>query len=262
MRRIAPSGVSSPEGERVAGLVLLTEADLRATLRLVNEARDLPRGSPEQSEYVLRGMARLTGAQVGIWGCVGPNGRLFPTFDFGWSGSAERGVFAEYARGVTRLPDDPSVPRFLSLEPDPVVAATRQDLIEDRDWYGSAHVQELRRAARVDSCVYAGWRCGRRYGALALHRAWGDRPFGDRERSLVAAVATECSFLREEAPFSSLPPRMREVLSLLARGRSEKQIAGELDLSVHTVHHHVKALHQRLCVQSRGELLAVALRIG
>jgi DNA-binding NarL/FixJ family response regulator len=56
-----------------------------------------------------------------------------------------------------------------------------------------------------------------------------------------------------------LPPRLREVLAGLARGLSEKQVAAELGLSPHTVHDHVKALHRRLRVQSRGELLALAL---
>jgi DNA-binding CsgD family transcriptional regulator len=35
-----------------------------------------------------------------------------------------------------------------------------------------------------------------------------------------------------------------------------KQIAGKLDLSRHTIHNYVKALHQRFGVSSRGELLA------
>ncbi|HTO96771.1 MAG TPA: LuxR C-terminal-related transcriptional regulator, partial [Myxococcales bacterium] len=40
------------------------------------------------------------------------------------------------------------------------------------------------------------------------------------------------------------------------RGRSEKQVAAQLGLSLHTVHDYVKGLHRRLGVQSRGELLA------
>lgn len=56
-----------------------------------------------------------------------------------------------------------------------------------------------------------------------------------------------------------LPPRTREVLELLLKGRSEKEVARELGLSVHTVHVHVKQLYRKLEVTSRGELLARCL---
>jgi len=240
--------------------VWLTEADLRAVLRLVNEARDLPRSSLEQAEHLLRGLAKLTSAQVGIYGEMDSNGQLFPAFDFGWTGDAERNVFVAFARGLTGLPCDPALPAFLRRKPDPVMIAARQDLIGDREWYGSAHLQELRRAARLDAFIYAAWPRTPHFGALALHRAWGDAPFGDRERALVHAVCAECTFLREPGPLASLPPRLREVLRLLTQGLSEKQIAGDLGLSAHTVHDYVKALHRRLGVQNRGELLAAALK--
>jgi DNA-binding NarL/FixJ family response regulator len=100
----------------------------------------------------------------------------------------------------------------------------------------------------------------------ALHRPWGARNFNERERTLVDAFLTESRFLREPpapavdaALLAELPPRLGQVLRCLARGLSEKQIAAELDLSAHTVHDYVKALHRRLGVASRGELLARAL---
>jgi DNA-binding NarL/FixJ family response regulator len=53
-----------------------------------------------------------------------------------------------------------------------------------------------------------------------------------------------------------LSPRMQQTLQLLLAGESEKQIAGQLRLSPHTVHVYVKALHREFGVSSRGELLA------
>jgi DNA-binding CsgD family transcriptional regulator len=169
-------------------------------------------------------------------------------------------VFDDYVRGLSGLPDDPAVPVLMRCAPAPIIAATRQELLPDRAWYGSRHVQELRRAARIDSFLYAGWPGTPRFGALSLHRAWGDRPLGERERALVEAVIGECTFLRQRSPLDGLPPRLHHVLELLAQGLSEKQIASHLDLSTFTVHDHVKALHKRLRVQSRGELLALLLR--
>lgn len=53
-----------------------------------------------------------------------------------------------------------------------------------------------------------------------------------------------------------LPPRQRQTLERLLQGDSEKQIAQRLKLSPHTIHSYVKALHKRLDVNSRGELLS------
>ena len=59
-------------------------------------------------------------------------------------------------------------------------------------------------------------------------------------------------------PTTDLPPRLAQTLAELAAGSSEKQVSLKLGISRHTVHNYVKALHRRLGVSSRGELLAKA----
>lgn len=54
-----------------------------------------------------------------------------------------------------------------------------------------------------------------------------------------------------------LSPRQREVLTLLLRGSSVKEIARDLDIKPNTVNEHVKALHEHFAVSSRAELLAL-----
>lgn len=58
----------------------------------------------------------------------------------------------------------------------------------------------------------------------------------------------------------SMSPRTRQTLELLLAGDSEKQIAGKLGLSPHTVHDYVKAVYRRFDVCSRPELLALWIR--
>ncbi len=53
-----------------------------------------------------------------------------------------------------------------------------------------------------------------------------------------------------------LSGRQTDVLHLLLRGMSEKEVARELGVSTHTVHTHVKKLYTQFNVSSRGELLA------
>jgi DNA-binding NarL/FixJ family response regulator len=57
-----------------------------------------------------------------------------------------------------------------------------------------------------------------------------------------------------------LSPRLEQTLGHLLAGASEKQVAGHLKLSRHTVHVYVKALYRRYGVSSRAELLAKHLK--
>jgi PAS domain S-box-containing protein len=59
-------------------------------------------------------------------------------------------------------------------------------------------------------------------------------------------------------PELRLTPRQAEVLTLLERGRSTRQIAEELHLSVETVRNHVRHLLRSMGVHSRLEAVAMA----
>jgi DNA-binding NarL/FixJ family response regulator len=54
--------------------------------------------------------------------------------------------------------------------------------------------------------------------------------------------------------------RLRETLSLLLEGQSEKQVASALNLGTRTVHDYVTRLYEHFCVSSRAELLAYFTR--
>jgi DNA-binding CsgD family transcriptional regulator len=103
---------------------------------------------------------------------------------------------------------------------------------------------------------------------LGLHREWGDEPFTRAEHRLVRLFHVELARLwrrdvlrQAKEPTTDLPPRLAQTLDELLAGSSEKQIAIKLELSRHTIHNYVKALHQRFGVNSRGELLAKAGQI-
>ncbi len=61
-------------------------------------------------------------------------------------------------------------------------------------------------------------------------------------------------------PDLDLTPRQAEVLELLERGRSTKQIAGELHLSTETVRNHVRHILRAVGAHSRLEAVAIANR--
>jgi DNA-binding CsgD family transcriptional regulator len=69
------------------------------------------------------------------------------------------------------------------------------------------------------------------------------------------ADAAACAVASSVAPCGvQLPRRSREVADLVSQGRSNKEIARELGLSVHTVKEYVGNLCRRLGVQNRTEL--------
>jgi DNA-binding NarL/FixJ family response regulator len=63
-------------------------------------------------------------------------------------------------------------------------------------------------------------------------------------------------------PFEVLTPRQREVLQLIAEGRSTKEIAQTLNLSVKTVETHRAQLMQRLDIHDVAGLVRYAIRVG
>jgi DNA-binding NarL/FixJ family response regulator len=59
-----------------------------------------------------------------------------------------------------------------------------------------------------------------------------------------------------------LTPRELDVLRLLARGKSNKELAAELDMSVRTAESHRANIMAKLNVQSLGDLVRIAFRDG
>lgn len=77
-----------------------------------------------------------------------------------------------------------------------------------------------------------------------------------------AAVDALVSGPAEPSAFSTLTPRQREILQLLAEGSSSKQIAFDLGISPKTVDVHRKNLMDKLGLDSLADLTRYAIREG
>jgi DNA-binding NarL/FixJ family response regulator len=64
------------------------------------------------------------------------------------------------------------------------------------------------------------------------------------------------------APVETLTPRELEVLQLMARGLTNRQIARKLAISEHTVKFHAAAILGKLTARSRAEAVARAIGLG
>jgi RNA polymerase sigma factor (sigma-70 family) len=65
-----------------------------------------------------------------------------------------------------------------------------------------------------------------------------------------------------EDSYELLSPREREILQLVAEGKSSKEIATTLNLSVYTVETHRAKLMQKLNLRGVPELILYAVRKG
>lgn len=61
---------------------------------------------------------------------------------------------------------------------------------------------------------------------------------------------------------TALSQREREVLTLVAVGRTDDQVAAELFISVKTVHSHLDRIRDKTGVRRRAELTRLAVRLG
>jgi two-component system response regulator DesR len=67
---------------------------------------------------------------------------------------------------------------------------------------------------------------------------------------------------KTEQPEPLLSEREREVLSLIAAGSTNREIAEELYLSPYTVKEHTSVLYRKLGARNRAEAVLLAQRIG
>ena len=84
----------------------------------------------------------------------------------------------------------------------------------------------------------------------------------DAIRRVAQGEAAPAPAPSEDVPLGKLTPRQREVLQLLAEGRSLKEIAWVIQVSVRTVEFHKYELMKRLGVRNGAELTGIAIKHG
>ncbi len=151
--------------------------------------------------------------------------------------------FAGLIRLVGRLPSTPIV--LLANEPDAHAAASAVE-IGARGYVSKTTSEEMLRhalALAVSGEIYLPREsCSSRAGLNAAPR--GSRP------------------LRPDSPLQKLTHRQHEVLSHLAHGRSNKEIARCLGLLESTVKVHVKTILKKLAATNRTQAAMLAVEMG
>ncbi len=163
-------------------------------------------------------------------------------------------VAAEHARLRWLVGDD---------APDPAqLVAAWQEAVDAFDAFG--HVFETARSrARLAAVLRATGHPAEAAEqvrlASAAARALGAEPLLRELRSVGGATATRAEPNRRD---DALTARELEVLALVAQGRSNKEIGGQLFISAKTVSVHVSNLMAKLGASGRTEAAAIARRRG
>lgn len=144
------------------------------------------------------------------------------------------------------------------------VCVTRAAVWSDESWYSAGVFQDTIRTLGLDQFLV----CVRYFSAdswshMTVFRAAGQPDFSERDRHLIEVALTSTEWMSPRA-VETLPPeafvglthRQRTVMLLLLEGLARKEIAVRLQITLHTVNDHVKALYDRFSVTSATELAA------
>lgn len=256
--------------------------DVSSVIRLVREVADLWDDPPAWREHLLVGACHLVDGHVGIMleddisAAPGYFGNLEVTSVVGLSPSMRTLVQPAISQMSQRQYGDVSENVMAGLDQlwDQMqsqgwVTTAGNQIADEVSYRSSPFYQTFRRQIDCDDFIVSIRVVDfpRRPEGLMVDRPHGAPPFGSREVALLKLLHDEVApligvRLTTEAHLSrdGLSRRLRETLSLLLEGYSEKQVAAELKLATRTVHDYVTTLYEHFHVSSRAELLAYFIR--
>jgi len=255
--------------------------DVSAVIRLVREVCDRWDDPQAWREHLLRGACALMNANVGMMltehhGKMYHFGRLSVTSVVGLEQRKKllvepgiqrmedrdyQDVTENYMPGLSRLYD--------TFVRQSWVTVRRQDMVDDQTYYAAPHYRDFRKQLDCDDYVVSIRMVDlpRRPEGIQVDRPHGAERFGMREVAILKLLHDEIAPLvgvrlatEEHLCRDGLSKRLRQTLELLLEGRSEKEVAREMELSGKTVHEYVGMIYKHFRVSSRAELMAYFIR--
>jgi DNA-binding CsgD family transcriptional regulator len=259
----------------------VTMDEVSSVIRLVREVCDLWDDPSAWREHLLNGACRLLDGNVGI---------MLADYapEFGWFGSLGVTAVVGLPRQMQsmvqpaisqmdqRQYDDVSenyLPGLMNIWADMQrqgwVTTAGNRVADDASYHASPWYHDFFKHIDCDDYV-ASIRVvdlPQRPEAITINRPNGAPAFSAREVALLKLLHDEIAPLvgvrlttEEHLSRDGLSRRLRETLSLLLDGLSEKQVASSMNLGTRTVHDYVTRLYEHFRVSSRAELLAYFIR--
>ncbi len=256
--------------------------DMRGVFRLIFEVQDISERHANTAiwrRHLAEGLQQLLGASQVVchhWGQFTPAGdvQLLEVSHCGWNSAKAMRYWHEQAtaHGFRAEPLTDRMSRMTAR----AGVWPRRSLISDREWERSDVIRGMVDICEFDDVLAALFRLRTddQVSGLALNRRRGDGRFSVRDLRMLRLLNGELHRIYSEGKLrmmgeqasalderARLPQRSQQVLELLLKGQSLKEVAGNLSLSRHTVNDHVKVIHRTLGVSTRAELLAHCLGV-
>jgi DNA-binding CsgD family transcriptional regulator len=237
----------------------LTPADVREAFRLVHELCELADDPFNWNLRLLEGLERLTESTRSMAYVIPLNldpGAIRLSFMLSHSFADEWLNYIDFG-DVTDQPHTPAIMARLGSD----FTLSRQQLVTDEVWYASPFVHTVAHPVGWDQFIVS-MRVADVAGSihcLSVVRPPGEPAYDARDCAIAHLVHDELARLWRRPvveQVDAMPKRLGETLAAIRRGLSRKEIAAELDISVHTVHTYEKQLFNQFNVRGRGELLA------
>jgi len=263
------------------GRVNVSADDVACVIRLVRETCDRWDDPAAWRECLLKGACRLLDGNAGmmvadfspselafgrpvVMSVVGLPPSLLPLLPQAISQFEHRG-YEDCSRDV--MPGMATLKQ--RLDQQGWVTLARDQVTSAAEYHASQSYLSFRRQIGCDDYVVSIRivNVPRRPEAISIDRPPSAPRFGPREVELLKLLHDEIAPLigvrlatEDQLCRDGLSKRLNETLTLLLEGRSEKEVASALSLSVKTVHDYVSMLYEHFEVSSRAELLAYFIR--
>jgi DNA-binding CsgD family transcriptional regulator len=243
----------------------LSEADVRAMVRLLGEVAALKGGHTEKKRALMEGLCDLIDADSWVWClCVDlvPGERL-TTVSFQKGGLTDE-QFGEFFKAVSH-PDEQKL--FAPFAEELARQGTHTTRLRQQTDPGDNFATSASRQLWLKAGVYPGILSARplderSISLLGIYRQPGRPDLSERESRIAHIVLSEVPWLHEQGwpedrgvTVPRLAPRARIALNLLLQSQSRKQIADHMGLSIHTVSGYIKEIYRHFGVRSHAELM-------
>jgi DNA-binding CsgD family transcriptional regulator len=243
----------------------LSETDVREMMGVLGHIAGLDEDLATKRRILLENLAQLIGADCWHWCLLGRKtaGEL-PTFSVFLKGGFTEKRFAKYLTAQEH-PEMAmfNAPSLADLEKRGAHITRLRQQVDPENRFPKSNVYRLWREADVAPLILS-MRPGTdgQASAVTLFRDF-DRPlFNERENRITHVMLSSVPWLHDEAwpnhprrRMSVLSPRLYTVINLLLQGMGRKQIAGEMNISIHTLNGYIKDVYARFQVHSQSELI-------
>ena len=244
----------------------LEESDVRRMVRLIGEVAAVRGGHAEKKHFLMEGLCRLIGADAWAWAlsCQRQPDQPQVYVSLLKEGFTER-TFAKLLEAVEHPQQmEITAPFFQEVQEKKTHVTRHRNQIFDPKRYVGTSNETAWKAADIGPVIMSLRPLdSSSASAIAIYRRYGREEFDDRDSLIAHIILSEVPWLHEQGwpedrgvSVPKLSRRLRLVMNLLTVGRSRKQIADELGISLNTAQGYVKDVYRHFKINSQAELMS------